>query len=310
MIHTNLYFDEPTHKYYDVNGNVYISCTQLIERFDFEFDKEFWANAKAVEYIFTNRYNYEIWNNQKKELGYEKLISICLKGIKPEVLNQAKEKILTNWKDTTIIACDKGNLIHNQLEDSIHLITKYSNTSDNKQIRTVTDVLNDNTNQLLTIDDLKNTVIYHNYKPIFEYLCNKINDGFSLYAEVGVYDTTTLISGRIDLVLINNNTKEFEILDWKTNKDELHFESGYYKKKNGIKTNTWIKTNDCLRFPINHLSKSKGSKYTLQLSLYAYLMELYGFKCVGLTLCHIRSEIKFYEIKYLKGEIKLIIKYK
>lgn len=87
---------------------------------------------------------------------------------------------------------------------------------------------------------------------------------------------------------------DFVILDWKTNRDGLQFESGYYKKdkttKPAQKTNVWIPKNNFMLPPLNSLPDCNGSHYTMQLSIYAKMVELIlGIPCVGLGLCHIAS---------------------
>jgi hypothetical protein len=41
--------------------------------------------------------------------------------------------------------------------------------------------------------------------------------------------------------------------------------------------------------PINYLNDSVGIHYTLQLSIYDFLVESFGLTCLGNILCHIRT---------------------
>lgn len=62
------------------------------------------------------------------------------------------------------------------------------------------------------------------------------------------------------------------------------------KKADGtIDLDKYIITNETMLFPINHLQDSTGNHYSLQLSMYDYLIEQWGFKCLGNMLCHIRT---------------------
>jgi len=140
--------------------------------------------------------------------------------------------------------------------------------------------------------------------------------GFTLYAEKRVYNPILGLAGMIDVFLAKG--KHFIILDWKTNKDLLRFESGYYKKAwkdvNGVRrkvrTEHWIKNENRLLYPIGHLDECKGSVYSMQLSLYAFLCECWGMVQLDLQLCHIRrnEDVEFsplfYQIPYLKEEVK------
>jgi hypothetical protein len=145
-----------------------------------------------------------------------------------------------------------------------------------------------------------------------------VNDGWSIYAERKIFIKDSGIAGTIDLLLIKG--QHFMIFDWKTNKGELKFKSGYYKKHNGFKTNIWVDKKTFMFYPINHIEDCKGSTYTLQLSMYAHMLEVETeLKCFKLCLFHITDEIdnstglnKIVEhpIKYWKKEVKDMLKYK
>ena len=86
-------------------------------------------------------------------------------------------------------------------------------------------------------------------------------------------------------------------MDWKTNKDGLHFTSGYYKKDKTCKpvqlTNQWVEKQEFMLPPFNTLPECNGSHYTIQLSTYARMVELIlGIPCVGCGLCHIGTPFK------------------
>ena len=86
----------------------------------------------------------------------------------------------------------------------------------------------------------------------------------------------------------------FVILDWKTNKDGLHFTSGFYRKDKTTKpvqlTDEWCNTHEFMLPPFAHLENCNGNHYTMQLSTYARMTEMIlGIPCVGLGLCHIQT---------------------
>ena len=305
-----LYFNEELHSYVDDRNIPYTSVTTLISKFDESFDEDFWSTAKAVEKLFVDKYGWTVWNEYKVQYGgYVELVKALLPKINKENLEKVKQSIKQEWDITRTTSCEHGTSIHAILENSINEATKYSKQEVVSNIgfvklRTINDILLENCVNV-TIEDLKKTEIYTKYRQVYNYIVAKLEQGYSLYAEVCVYDSKYLISGLIDLLLIKG--AEFEILDWKTNKDELKFSAGYYKKENGVKTNIWVDKDETLKYPLNHLPKCKGSGYTLQLSMYAYLVEQFGLKCKSLVLCHIRNGITFYNIKYLKGEVKLMM---
>ena len=130
------------------------------------------------------------------------------------------------------------------------------------------------------------------YPEIYNVFQYYLDNGYNIYSEIAVFDPKLLISGTIDILC--HRSTDFVILDWKTNRDGLKFESGYYKKdKTTIPpqlTNEWVKTRDRMLPPLAHLDECNGSHYTMQLSIYGRLCErILEIPCTGLGLCHIAS---------------------
>lgn len=116
--------------------------------------------------------------------------------------------------------------------------------------------------------------------------------GYVIYSEIGSFLIDYLISGTIDILCYRPT--DFVILDWKTNRNGLIFESGYFKKDKTTNpaqlTDEWVRKDDRMLPPLNHLPDCNGSHYTMQLSMYAKMVELIlGIPCKGLGLCHIGS---------------------
>jgi hypothetical protein len=109
-----------------------------------------------------------------------------------------------------------------------------------------------------------------------------------------------LISGTIDILLVNEDTNCAVVGDWKTNRGGLRFSSGYYKKDKTVKpaqqTNVWVDKDERLLAPLNHLPNCNGAIYNLQLSMYAFAVEyILGLTIKGIWLCHIDSDFELNE---------------
>ncbi len=243
---------------------------------------------------------------QKIELVSPKFDTEYWAKYKAKQLGTTPELIKQDWKDITDYACDRGNKIHKKLEDSINIANDVSEYKSKPKEWSFSLEKYDKTN----LHILANTPLAEKYPKIYQYLRIKIEDGWTLFAEKKVYWWEYLIAGTIDCLLTKG--KFFIIVDWKTNKDILMFKSGYYKKVQGIKTNDWVDKKEYMLAPLGHLEHCKGIKYTLQLSLYAHLVELWGLTCVGLVLFHIRNEeeLKLYEIKYLQHAAEILGNFK
>lgn len=303
----NVLLTEPGHRYIDENDDIYTSVTTAIGAFAPKFNKDYWTIYKALQ-----RSGYKV----KPDVGRWQYITVdniqlrltdLLKGQVP--LEVTSTHIEHEWAIISKIACDKGNKVHNQIEDGTNAIT---DLKDGKK-------------------DAKAFVNFYQmakqYQEVYSKVKEDLDDGWRVYPEMVTYlnieeqeDLGELrLAGMIDHPLFKE--RKFKIKDWKTNKNELRHDAGYYKKdQDGNVTNLWIATNETMLWPLNHLPNSNGTKYSLQLSLYARTLELRGYELEtdGLELCHIRGDfdehgvfqkqsIEWHPIPYLKDEADAII---
>jgi len=267
-------FDEPSHTYKDEYGIKYTSVTTLIGNYEEKFNEDYWAEKKA------------------KELGL------------------TKQQVLQNWKEIRDFANAKGTKTHNLLEDSINEATGKADI-DIPSFKTYYAKLNITPDCKVDIKLLAETPLAIKYPDIFLLLLEHVENGWTIYAEKRVYWADYQVAGTIDCLLIKG--KQFKIVDWKTNKDELKFKAGYYKKIDGVKSDIWVDKDERMLAPISNIQKCKGNGYTLQLSLYATLLELWGLQYIGLILYHIRDKDKpkAYNISYWQSDCqKLLIHHK
>lgn len=300
-----LFFEEEGHKYNDSFGNEYLSVTTLIHDYYNHFDADYWAHKKARE-------------QGKSE-----------KAIKAE------------WERIKNEACARGTKTHNGIEDAIKDVSKfkeaikYLTESSSGRVITIADIPN-LIPQPLDIEKFKEATD-NKYSEIYRVFEFYINKGYTIYSEIGAYLMDYLISGTIDIFCYRPT--DFVILDWKTNRDGLKFEAGYYKKdKSTIPnqlTNEWVhQHNKKMLPPVAHLADCNGMHYSLQLSMYAIMAEIIlGIPCCGLGLCHIGSPwvlnkygqpyrdvegyhvdengeetVKWYKINYLRTEVINLLK--
>lgn len=300
-----LYFKEEGHKYTDSDGNGYTSVTTLIhDNYIPKFNKKYWLHKKA------------------KELG---------------ISEKTLEK---QWQDITDEACARGTATHNRLEDGIKDVSMFkeaikylTNISDGRVI-TVADIPNLNVKPL-DVEKFKEAT-NNKYPAIYDVFKFYIDRGYIIYSEIGVFLPKYLISGTIDILCVRPT--DFVILDWKTNRKGLQFESGYFKKDKTTKpaqlTNQWIRKSEFMLPPLNHLPNCNGYHYSMQLSLYAIMTEIIlNIPCVGLGLCHIASpfilndygmpyrdknnqypidvngeeKVQWYRINYLRKESQIVL---
>lgn len=263
-----LVFDEPQHKYTDTLGNGYISTTTILHNYQPKFDKSYWLRKKS------------------KELGI------------------SEKKLEQQWDTIKDEACERGSNTHNGLEDGIKggsqfkKAIQYLETRQSGEMITVADIPTILGNYSLL--DLSEFIelTENKYPQIYEVFQRYTDNGYQIYAEIGTFLIDFLVSGTIDVLLLRED--KFVIGDWKTNRGGLKFEAGYFKKDKSQKpaqtTDIWVPKQDFLLPPVNNLPNCNGSIYNLQLSMYAYMVELIlGIPCIGMWLCHIDSDFELNE---------------
>jgi ATP-dependent exoDNAse (exonuclease V) beta subunit len=113
--------------------------------------------------------------------------------------------------------------------------------------------------------------------------------------ELRVFSKKWKIAGMIDSLFIYKG--KIFIVDWKTNKD---FTTDDHKK------GKWEK----LLYPFDEHWKNHLSEYSIQLSLYALILEEWGFEIGGAYLVHIGpddEEAKMYKVKDMRENLKLYL---
>ena len=299
-----LFFEEKAHKYTDTLGNEYRSVTTLIGDYYNHFNADYWAHKKA------------------REQG------------------KSEKQIRAEWDRIKDEACERGTATHNGIEDAIKSVSKFKEAikylEEVKSGRCITIAdIPDLIPRPLDVEEFK-VATNNKYPEIYRVFDFYTERGYIIYSEIGAFLIDYLISGTIDIFCYRPT--DFVILDWKTNRDGLKFEAGYYKKdKSTIPnqlTNEWIKKKQNMLPPLNHLDDCNGMHYTMQLSLYAIMAEIIlDIPCVGLGLCHIGSPwvlnkygqplrdsegyhvdpngeetVKWFKIQYLKNEAKALLK--
>lgn len=263
-----LVFDEPQHKYTDTLGNGYISTTTILHNYQPKFDKSYWLRKKS------------------KELGI------------------SEKKLEQQWDTIKDEACERGSNTHNGLEDGIKggsqfkKAIQYLETRQSGEMITVADIPTILGNyRLLDLSEFIE-LTENKYPQIYKVFQRYTDNGYQIYAEIGTFLIDFLVSGTIDVLLLRED--KFVIGDWKTNRGGLKFEAGYFKKDKSQKpaqtTDIWVPKQDFLLPPVNNLPNCNGSVYNLQLSMYAFMVELIlGIPCIGMWLCHIDSDFELNE---------------
>ena len=104
----------------------------------------------------------------------------------------------------------------------------------------------------------------------------ELRSDMDVLSEVIVYSTELSIAGTVDILAKDNATGEYDIIDWKTSKK---IETASYGKKMGTHPST------------SHVMDCNFYHYSLQLSLYRYILEqYYDLKIHNQLIAHLKDD--------------------
>lgn len=275
-IYGNVAFQEDGHKYFDINdpSKEYISVTTLIHKYTQEFDSFFWSAYKALEKLIPK----ESWVFEKKSLlsthKFNKEI-LDLYSISENDFNKTQQDILDEWEKKKNDSCERGTKIHAEIENSF-----YKNPSN---------------------------ISLQKFGIGGKFECKKGYDKLDL--ENGVYPEYLIyvdynglrLAGQIDLLI--KSGKKYYIGDHKTN-EKIDLKSGF---------DTITKSNAKMKYPLNNLMDCNYYHYTMQLSMYAWMIQQIDpeAEIESLMLNHYDHNNKntLYKCDYLKDDVERVIKH-
>jgi hypothetical protein len=262
-------FNELAHVYWCDENDRFVSVTTLISQYHEKFDGEFWARYKAFESLAS-----------KEAFTIEKKILLSTKKWNTDILsrydidelsfNTKVNDLLDGYEREKKVACDRGTKFHLEQEQRFY----------EKGIHDLNHLgLNGNFTCVpqqteLTLD-----------KGIYpEYLIHKISK-----------DGLLKIAGQIDLLIKDGN--EITIADYKSNR-RIDKKSYYDNSSRQSKK---------MFYPLHNLDDCNFTHYTLQLSLYAWMVEQMNpdFKIKGLFILHHDHEGNdtTYDVEYKKDDV-------
>lgn len=269
-------FNDSNHVYWDINDSKkkYVSVTTLIGKYAQPFDEDFWSKYKALEKILDT----DIWKDLKKTLlNTHKVTDEILSAYSVDIkeLNNEQQNVLDAWYKKKNESCERGTLIHSQLEHSFY------NMKDDSPIKKFgvggKFICREGYNKL----DLENGV-YPEYLISWSSSDNVLN-----------------LAGQIDLLIKNGN--EIIVADHKTN--EKIDQKGFF--------NTGTRSTTKMQYPLNTIEDCNFGHYEMQLSTYAFMLQQHHPEYVikDLILNHYDHDMKntLYHCIYRKEEVERML---
>lgn len=271
-------FNEEKHLYVNVKDPKiqYTSVTTFIKFYHEGFDEDFWSSYKALEALMG-----EDFRMVKGELlSKKKIVFKITDFVNIEDYLQKKKEILESYATKRIETAAYGTKIHKEKEE-VFYVNQQINPKDCGLL------LHDGTFECER----------HNFD---------LNRERAVLPEYLVYysDPEGLLhlAGQMDLLIKDGN--DIYIYDYKTMEDGIESKPYYDKVKKQSKK---------MYFPINHMDDTKLVHYTLQLSLYAWMLQKINpsLNVKRLCLIHIDRQGKETEIDvlYKAEEVARMIKH-
>ena len=271
-------FIEATHEYKNLSNESlkYISVTTLIGKYEQEFDKDFTSKYKALERLLPS----DVWKKEKGGIWKSHKIPkdfLEVYDIKESELNAIQQDILDEWAKINREACERGTKIHSELENSFY--------------------------------KAGNNVKLEKFGIGGKFQCkknyNELDLEYGVYPEYLIYfstkDKILNLAGQIDLLIKNGN--EIVLIDHKTN--AKIDQKGFYDSK--------LRQTKKMKFPLTKLDDCNFTHYTLQLSLYAWMLQRINpdFVIKDLIINHYdhNGNNTLYHCQYLKKEVELLLKH-
>lgn len=267
-------FKDEGHVYWlDGTDIKYKSVTTFKDQFKKPFPREYMSVYKALEELTGGKDTpvFRAYKNIWKEYGEDegtKLLVNSNARFSAEKIRAVQAKILAKWDKAADDGKANGTVWHNKQEDKA-LITKRVFDGEG-------------------YTKLSEYYAMHADRPR---LNSRLPDG--TYVELLMALHPLKLAGQADRVTIEtvNGVRYVDIDDWKTDK-LLEFDNNFRKY---------------FLSPINHIKECNFNGYAIQLGMYMYMCEAYGFVPRKMGITHVRDEVKWYKVPYWKKDIEKLL---
>lgn len=269
-------YSDKNHIYLGKRDNQqYTSVTQLIHNYTQPFNSAFWSAYKACEALLSPEDFYSLKQILLKTKIWKNEY-LETYDIDEKLFKEKRSEILQSYEDKKNVACERGTSIHEVQENLFY-------------------------NQDAKIKKYVGGGKFDIKKGYY-----KLDLDRAVYPEFLIsydFDDYLKVAGQIDLIVKDGN--EITIIDWKTNKkidQESYFDRNTKKRQ-------------MMKFPLDNIQDCNFYHYTLQLSLYAYLLQNINpkFKIKKLVIIHFDHDGNEteYQCEYLKEDVaRMLLHYR
>jgi len=280
----DLLYNDEHHIYWNKrhSDRKYTSVTTLIQKYHEKFDSEFWSAYKSMEAMMGPQEFAQCGLKSallKRKKWDRKLLNTY--DVNEDMFDDMVTETLLTYKKVSDEACDYGTTYHNKQESkfyekAIHSITDYSYGIDLDQ-RFMCERNN--------FDLSRENAILPEYLVYYSSISGLMN-----------------MAGQIDVLIKQGN--DLYIVDFKTNKKGIE-KKAYF--------NPFTKKKKMMYAPLTHIEDTTFEHYTLQLSIYAYMLQQINpdFNIKLLRIIHVDREgvETHYDLQYRKSDVEKLFKH-
>lgn len=286
MKQPKILFKDTTHAYVSQKGN-YTSNSAFVGTFMHKFDAEFNATRSVFKSMFKNEWMDAL---QKTDNDAEKAVPMLKEVLDPSQYRFFVDELINAWEEKGKKSAQIGTMFHKQLETEAIETGMLRLNKNRKNIPVnVNTFVPDGYDNCTWADNLYD-----------------IPDG--AYVEFIVFNDLIKVAGTIDMLFVTtiNGVRYVDIDDYKF-VEELRKRPKYWSYKDKDKMH--------MKHPVSHLYQTNYFEYNLKISMYAWMLEQFGFKLRYLLMSHMKPTLNgefarhTYTIKYMKPEIELMIQY-
>lgn len=278
-------FTEEKHEYVR-NTKKYTSVTTLVGKYKKPFDKKYWSKYGVYKKLLGEKRLKELKGEYcalkektLRQFDYtdHKFFSFVRKNVKiaASIIKEETDLLLNTWKESNDKSKIKGTNYHTFKENNAIEQGFVLNQFDNTKYDTK-----------LSVNKIKKAgknIVTSKVENLYE-----LEDGF--YPEMLIWNDLFEISGQADMVFIETvgGKRYVDINDYKTN-NKIDM-TNFFNKMN---------------YPLHYIDDCKYNHYRLQICMYAWLLERFGFTIRKLGFTHITT---LHEFDFMKNEIELMLK--
>lgn len=247
-------FSEKNHQYF-YGDTVYNSVSSVFSKFKESFDADGISRIMTLKLLVPEEYDFYSLKYKNNRVA---IIENLEKFVVKEFYEHKVKELRDSWEEKGNISKTRGTAFHKMMEEMDITVGVGYNEFNNKTYNLVSKVKETEFDNEAYAEDLTH-----------------IPDGY--YNEFLVFDHEHKIAGQMDRLFIEtiDGVRFADIGDWKTDKSI---------------SKAFLKYKGYFMYPFHKLPNNNYNEYSVKISLYAYMLEKFGFTIRKMGITHVKLD--------------------